>query len=155
VTTRQHHLGSSVDLDVTVELRSPISTSTTIGCAAAEANAQKQVFVPEGISTHTLTCHVANPKLWYPAGHGEQKLYDLLVQVSSAGGKPQEVTKKIGFRTVALKAVEDIEGASFTFEVTDAPSSAKAPTGFRAIRFPRASTWPVTAAVCRTPCRAT
>ena len=121
VTTRQRHDGQAVELDVTVELRSPTPAAATLYCAVAEANAQKRISVPAGISSHTLTCHVANPKLWYPAGHGEQKLYDLLVQLTPENGNQQTVRKRIGFRTVALRAIEDVKGASFTIEVNDRP----------------------------------
>ena len=47
-------------------------------------------------------------ELWWPNGHGEQKLYNLIVDLeldpgsSSAGGDKFHYNKTIGFRTVQL-----------------------------------------------------
>ena len=60
-----------------------------------------------------------NFSLWWPAGYGEQPLYDLTVEFSSA--RPAEVipkAAKIGFRTVELDqgVVDDTDFSKGTME---------------------------------------
>ena len=55
---------------------------------------------------------MANPRLWWPNGHGAQPLYDLTVRVAG-----DEVRKRIGLRTLEVVSREDREGLSMTFRV--------------------------------------
>ena len=59
-------------------------------------NATNEVVVEQALV-------VSNPRLWWPHGVGEQKLYDLDVAVLGHGTDRVDVTRKvIGFRTVEL-----------------------------------------------------
>lgn len=60
----------------------------------------------------TLSAHVAQPELWWPAGQGDQPLYDLIV---TAG--PAKTTRKLGLRTIELINEDDDIGRCFTFRV--------------------------------------
>lgn len=55
---------------------------------------------------------IENPALWWPAGHGEQVLHELVVQV----GEVQE-RRQIGLRQIELVTEEDTAGRSFGFRV--------------------------------------
>ena len=66
--------------------------------------------VIEGVCKASL--HVALPKLWWPAGQGDQPLYDLIVS-----GDGAETTRKIGLRRMELITEEDEAGLSFLFRV--------------------------------------
>ncbi|MCX7656015.1 MAG: glycoside hydrolase family 2 protein [Treponemataceae bacterium] len=92
-----------------------------------------------GSGTHLLTANftVHNPRLWWPAGYGEQPLYTLIVQVCNrstisngsekthvavahqgflgAGTFPENSTKRIGFRTIEVLTQEDEWGKPLTF----------------------------------------
>ncbi len=59
-----------------------------------------------------LRFEVKKPRLWWPAGWGEQHLYDLDVTV---GG--QTLTRRIGLRTIELVDEPDAAGRRFAFRV--------------------------------------
>lgn len=68
----------------------------------------------------TLSVHLKNPQLWWPAGQGDQPLYDLAV---TAG--PATTTRKIGLRKMELVTEEDDAGLGFKFRVNDRDIFAK------------------------------
>ncbi|MCX7048871.1 MAG: glycoside hydrolase family 2 protein [Candidatus Sumerlaeota bacterium] len=121
VWTVQRHTKEGIDLDVTVELRSPAATSGSLQCAVAGAGVQKAIAIPAGVSRHTAVCHVQNPKLWWPSGQGEQNLYDLSVTVAPIDASPLIVSKRIGFRNIQLQTQPDLDGVSFMFTVNGRP----------------------------------
>ena len=57
---------------------------------------------------------------WWPAGHGDQPLYDVAVRLRSIGGVLyDEVSRRVGFRTVRWDSVADDDGTSFQLVVND------------------------------------
>lgn len=59
-----------------------------------------------------LTIPVANPKLWYPNGYGEQPLYDLDIVLENEAGVCEDKTMKVGLRTLEYQQCDDaIESA--------------------------------------------
>jgi len=44
--------------------------------------------------------HLTNPKLWWPAGYGQQNLYDLRLEATAADGEHAEADTKFGVREV-------------------------------------------------------
>ncbi len=60
------------------------------------------------------------PQRWWPAGYGEQPLYDLSIRF-----KNQKICKKIGFRELALDTTKDERGSAMTFMVNGFPIMAK------------------------------
>ena len=66
--------------------------------------------VENGIAEATL--RIKRPSLWWPAGQGDQPLYDLTVTAGEA-----EATRRIGLRTIELIAEEDDAGLGFRFRV--------------------------------------
>jgi beta-mannosidase len=72
-----------------------------------------------------LPAEIRHPKLWYPAGYGEQPLYAFTAQVST-GGMPAESRKTTaGLRTVVLHRELDKWGRSFELVVNGIPVFAK------------------------------
>jgi beta-mannosidase len=69
-----------------------------------------------------LKFDVPSPQLWWPAGQGEQPLYDLSVSARDAQGKSLgAITKRIGLRTIALDKSPDELGKKFQFIVNGRP----------------------------------
>lgn len=72
-----------------------------------------------------INLDIANPKLWWPIGYGEQPLYQVIVKLE----KDEEVFDreglKIGLRTLTIKQEEDEWGESFEFEVNGVSIFAK------------------------------
>jgi beta-mannosidase len=78
-----------------------------------------------GRNTIDLPLEIREPKLWYPAGYGEQPLYEFTAQVSK-GGLPAETRKtKAGLRTIVLHRELDKWGRSFELVVNGIPVFAK------------------------------
>ena len=64
----------------------------------------------ETVVTHVF--EVESPRLWWPAGSGEQALYRLAIAL---GG--ETITRMIGFRTVELVTTPDAAGSRFALKV--------------------------------------
>ena len=61
-----------------------------------------------GAETASLTLELANPKLWWPNGYGEQHLYDVEVSFTS-DGKTSDVKKvKSGVREMSYTVENNI-----------------------------------------------
>ena len=68
--------------------------------------------VPGGHSECYAHLEIANPRRWWPAGQGEQNLYDLTVEVDG-----QIEHRKIGLRNIEHLTDKDGPGARFAFRV--------------------------------------
>ena len=69
---------------------------------------------------------VTAPELWWPAGMGDQPLYDLAVSLLDEDGKEiDRTTRRIGLRTLRLERQPDEWGESFHFSANGVPFFAK------------------------------
>jgi len=64
---------------------------------------------------------IKQPRLWYPAGYGDQPLYEFSAQVSPGGPTADERKVKAGLRSVVLDRHPDKWGRSFQFVVNGIP----------------------------------
>ena len=60
---------------------------------------------------------IADPKLWWPHGYGEQPLYTVRVTLLKDGGEIDCWERRIGLRTMTMHIEKDAEGESFAHEV--------------------------------------
>lgn len=67
-----------------------------------------------------LSVNIAEPRLWWPAGQGDQPLYDLEVSVANA-----TVKRRIGLRKAELITEKDDAGLGFKFRINDRDIFAK------------------------------
>ncbi|MCL2363663.1 MAG: beta-mannosidase [Defluviitaleaceae bacterium] len=84
---------STYDADVKVEMK---LNGTEV------LNLHKEVFVMPGTNTIIFNAEVVNPQLWWPAGAGEQPLYDVTAVVAYKEIKMMGKTIKAGIRTIEL-----------------------------------------------------
>jgi len=61
--------------------------------------------------------NVESPLLWWPAGYGDQELYDLRVRLRKGGDELDARDVRIGFRTCELEREPDEAGESFIFKI--------------------------------------
>jgi beta-mannosidase len=73
----------------------------------------------------STSVRIEEPRRWWPAGLGEQPLYDLTVTARAAGDIVDEATARIGMREVELVREPDDAGESFAFHVNGVPMFAK------------------------------
>lgn len=73
-----------------------------------------------------LPIEIRQPKLWWPAGYGDQARYDFTAQLSTAaGGRIDTRTLTTGLRSIVLDRHPDKWGRSFQFLVNGVPIFAK------------------------------
>ncbi len=83
--------------------------------------AAKQIKLVNGVNKISLDFAMANPKLWYPIGLGEQSLYNFKARLLINKKQVDEQTKRTGLRTLELRQKPDEYGISFTFVVNGIP----------------------------------
>jgi len=91
----------------------------------------KPVTVVETLSLHSGTntisvpLEIRQPKLWYPAGYGDQPIYDFSASVTSGATVVDARKTKTGLRSIVLNRQSDKWGRSFEFMVNGIPVFAK------------------------------
>ncbi len=84
------------------------------------ATATEVFELPAGLSTRHVALGVESPRLWWPAGYGNQALYGLKLTVQETGagaGTGHALDIDIGFRELEMVAEEDSIGRSMYFRV--------------------------------------
>lgn len=108
---QQHHQGAvAVTVAVTVEAARVGTADITLNFDG-QIHSQTVALLP-GSNTLRHQFHIANPRLWWPAGQGEQPLYPLSVTVDG-----ETVTRQIGLRTLDLITEPDAIGQTMKFRV--------------------------------------
>jgi beta-mannosidase len=121
-----------VDAEVEVEAATAGPARITVNYHQAGVPATGMpVFVTAAANLHVgcnvidLPIEIRNPKLWYPAGYGDQPLYEFTAQVGIAGQWAELRTAKAGLRSVVLDRHPDQWGRSFQLVVNGIPVFAK------------------------------
>jgi beta-galactosidase/beta-glucuronidase len=105
------------DVEVRVHMWAASATSGTLTATGEWGGSASQlVQVPAGHSHVVLktTASAAQIKLWWPAGHGAQPLYNLTVAFTATGApqadaNPISGTRQVGFRFFALVTGDDTD----------------------------------------------
>ena len=95
--TQDHSVKGKCIVTLKAELTSPAGGRTKITFAVGEKIKKKTVSLVPGVNTIEQSFTIKNPALWWPAGMGEQHLYDISI---SADG--QTLKKKVGLRTIEV-----------------------------------------------------
>ncbi|WP_068109251.1 beta-mannosidase [Tropicimonas marinistellae] len=113
----QDHSGDGVTLTVTAYLDGQ-TTDDTAFVLFDYAGEVRTLAVPPGAHAPTLTetFHIAEPQLWWPAGHGAQPLQDLAVTLGD-----QTEHRRVGLRQIELVSEPDETGRSFLIKVNGRP----------------------------------
>jgi beta-mannosidase len=90
----------------------------------AESRSVRATVEP-GETRGTVTLTVPDVRLWWPAGYGDQPLYDLEVGLVGSDTELDAYRRRIGFRTIAVDTEPDGIGTPFTFVVNGTPVFAK------------------------------
>lgn len=114
----QKHQDKKVSLDIRVRIdnwsNQELQLEINIACPEEE-------YIQTAIKTIDYENHVHididNPKLWWPNGYGEQPLYIVEAVVKKEGKIVDNVSYKIGLRTLTVRREKDQWGESFEFNV--------------------------------------
>ncbi len=112
--TQHHHTDGGVSLALAPALARPDPSATHEVTLSLDGQV---VYSGDG-----LDFAVPAPRLWWPAGQGEQALYDLEITSRDATGRELGTLKKrLGLRTIALDQSPDAAGRRFQFVVNGRP----------------------------------
>ncbi len=127
VHIRQRHEGTRVVLAVAAAaevLKEAELTVTFTVRFEGQVVAEGSVPIADGAAAARLA--IEEPKLWWPHGMGDQPLYEVMARLSDAEANTlDEVTKRVGLRTLRLDRHPDEWGESFQFVVNNIPFFAK------------------------------
>lgn len=123
VTKQVAHLSAEVELEAATA--GPASVSTHYIDDGKPATVTETLSLHAGRNVIGLPVEIRQPKLWYPAGYGDQPLYEFTAQVSTAGHAAEERKTKAGLRSVVLHRELDKWGRSFELVVNGIPIFAK------------------------------
>jgi len=93
----------------------PLALVVTVGAAST------RVEVPAASTSACATVDVEQVERWWPAGHGDQALYDVHVTLAAEGQTVDETTRRVGFRSLRWDTTPDAAGTPFQLIVNDRP----------------------------------
>ncbi|MDX3109243.1 glycoside hydrolase family 2 protein [Nonomuraea angiospora] len=107
-------------VEVHVEIERAADTEVKVLVTVADQ--ETGTTVPVGETAAVVTVGVPGARLWWPAGYGEQPLYDLQVSLARGDGEPlDEYRRRVGFRTITVNTEPDEIGTPFTVAVNGMP----------------------------------
>ena len=121
VTKTVAHIDAEVEVEASSEGPAQIAVQYTAPGAVAPIKIGKLVALHTGRNTIDIPIEIRQPNLWYPAGYGDQPLYEFSAQVFDAGKLTSESKKKTGLRSIVLDRHLDQWGRSFQFLVNGIP----------------------------------
>ena len=123
VYVQQHHKDGAVVLDVCSEIER-LSTRGDVNIALTVEDPDGKVvfertegFGDDDLNTIAVPVPVPEPKLWWPAGQGDQPLYRVRARLLDGDSLLGEKLVKVGLREVRLVREKDSIGRSYVFEV--------------------------------------
>jgi beta-mannosidase len=131
---RQRDVGREVaHVDAELQIAAAQTGPATVSVRYSDNN--KPITVVETLNLHagtnaiTVPLEIRQPKLWYPAGYGDQPLYEFTAQLSfgtQGNARISEERKtKTGLRSIVLRRQPDRWGRSFELVVNGIPVFAK------------------------------
>lgn len=127
----QKHEGGVVELHTRVELQSASAEDFVYGAENGlllkaepelkELSVKVEVYDPKGVAVATgdgvTPIRIENPRLWWPAGFGEQPLYTVTVSLLHGEHVLDTWERRIGLRTMTMATEPDEYGEKFAHKV--------------------------------------
>jgi beta-mannosidase len=116
-----------LDAEVEVEAKAdgPARVSVQYSSDGKPVTVARTVSLHAGRNILDLPIEIRQPKRWFPAGYGEQPLYEFTAQVGTGAEMSEERKVKAGLRSIVLDRHLDQWGRSFQFIVNGIPVFAK------------------------------
>jgi beta-mannosidase len=123
---------ADAEFEVEAAVASPARVTVTYGpvgapIAGVAPSISRTVNLHSGVNIIDLPVEIRQPRLWYPAGYGDQPLYEFTALVSSGPAALAAESRKIkvGIRSIELRRDLDKWGRSFELVVNGIPVFAK------------------------------
>jgi len=109
-------------LNSEIEIESVENTEVNIRCLIDSVLVSEQdASLVKGSNSLSIPLSIENPKLWWTNGLGEQKLYNIEIQIFDGSQLLTSQSKNIGLRTVEVIQKPDSVGKSFYFKLNGYP----------------------------------
>jgi len=112
VMTTQEHTEGKCELLVECEVRAVADFDSALRVSIGDNSVEVPVSLAKGINKVCVRLNIDNPQLWWPAGQGQQPLYEMSVEVAGDSYK-----RKLGLRKMELVYEEDEIGLSLKVRV--------------------------------------
>lgn len=110
--------GGQVRVTLTVERTRPEPLSVR---ATLQGGSSQQVELAAEQDQAILTLDIEDVELWWPVGHGDQRLYQVSVELRHGQQILDSTTRRVGFRTTSIVTQPDDDGTSFVLQVNGKP----------------------------------
>jgi beta-mannosidase len=117
------HLDAEVEVEAATA--GPAKISIQYSPDGKVINLRKTVNLHSGSNAIDFPIEIQHPRLWYPAGYGDQPLYEFTAQIGKGRKISEERKVKTGLRSVVLDRHPDQWGRSFQLVVNGIPIFAK------------------------------
>jgi beta-mannosidase len=117
------HLDAEVEVEAATAGTAKVSVQYSADGKPATATSSASLHA--GRNVIDLPIEIRQPKLWFPAGYGEQPLYAFTAQVATGAQPSDERKTKVGLRSIVLHRELDKWGRSFELVVNGIPVFAK------------------------------
>jgi beta-mannosidase len=117
------HLNAEVEVDAAGA--GPANVSVAFNDAGKPVVLSSKTDLHAGRNVIDVPVEIRQPKLWFPAGYGDQPLYEFTATVSPGSAKADERKAKVGLRSIVLDRHPDKWGRSFQLVVNGIPVFAK------------------------------
>ena len=129
VQVLQHHGGGAVALEVRAEIER-LATPGDVRVAVTVEDPDRRVIFEgiepsDGGEVQAISVPVPDPRLWWPAGQGDQPLYRVRTRLLDGDSVLGEKVVRVGLREVRLVREKDAVGRGYVFEVNGARIFAK------------------------------
>jgi beta-mannosidase len=111
-TEQVHHADGRVELKVTATIYAAEPAVVPLHFALDSERVRLDVGIATGETKVVHVFEIDSPRLWWPAGSGEQALYSLTVDLPT-----ESITRQIGLRTLELVTDPDEAGSRFALKV--------------------------------------
>ena len=130
----QKHGEGTVEISTRVELQTVSAENFVYGAANSlllkaepgltKLSVKAEVYDPEGVLVATgdgvTPVRIEKPRLWWPAGYGEQPLYSVKVSLLHGEKLLDTWERRIGLRTMTMATEKDAYGEKFAHKVNGA-----------------------------------
>ncbi|WP_029068496.1 glycoside hydrolase family 2 protein [Jonesia quinghaiensis] len=115
------HITATTQLTWAPEATQPADITIALADGYGLPATSATVTVTPGDTYATVTLDVPDAPLWWPAGYGEQPLFDATLTLNLNNETTALLNRRIGFRTITANTTPDDHGTPFTLIVNGQP----------------------------------